>query len=219
MTRDLGQKHVRAILDSVAAGHARKHWLKTLRGLFAYAIEIGLRDDDPSTGIKVKVAASDGYHTWSDEEIAQYRGHWSLGSEPRLVLEFALETASRRCEVVRLGRQHVRAGRIKIARAKGCNAVDIPLAPELAAALAAMPATDHLTYLISRKGEPYSPEALGCKFADWATAGRPAAPLPPPRPAQSPQRPARGPGRLAAHHNGRHRPQEPSRGSALRRQV
>jgi hypothetical protein len=29
------------------------------------------------------------------------------------VLEFALETASRRCEVVHLGRKHVKAGRIK----------------------------------------------------------------------------------------------------------
>src|SRR5262249_26325982 len=94
-----------------------------------------------------------------------------LGSEPRLVLEFALETASRRCEVVRLGRQHVKAGRIKIARAKGCNSVDIPLSPELAAALGAMPAhANHLTYLITSKGEPYTPEALGRKFAEWTTA-------------------------------------------------
>jgi integrase len=168
--RDLAPKHVRAILDGIAAGHAKKHWLKTLRGLFAYAIEIELREDDPSAGIKIKVAASDGYHTWTDEEIAQYRAHWPLGSEPRLVLEFALETASRRCEVTRLGRQHVKAGRIKIKRAKGCNGVDIPVSPELAAALDAMPATDHLTYLIARNGEPYSPEALGRKFADWATA-------------------------------------------------
>ena len=84
-------------------------------------------------------------------------------------MEFALETASRRCEVVHLGRQHVKAGRIKIRRAKGCNGVDIPISPELGAALAAMPATDHLTYLIAPKGT-YSPEALGKKFAEWATA-------------------------------------------------
>jgi integrase len=171
MVRDLAQKHVRAVLDGVDGGHAKRHWLKTVRALFAYAIETELIEDDPSIGIKVRVAQSDGYHTWNDDEIAQYRAHWPLGSEQRLVLEFALETASRRCEVVRLGRQHVKAGRIKITRAKGCNGVDIPISPELAAALAAMPPhANHLTYLIAPNGEPYSPEQLGRRFAEWATA-------------------------------------------------
>src|SRR5262249_17507147 len=112
-------------------------------------------------------------HTWESEEIEQYRAHWALGSEPRLVFEFALETASRRCEVVHLGRQHVKAGRIKITRAKGCNGVDIPITPELKAAIDAMPAIGGLTFL--GRGKPYTPSALGVKFAQWATkAGLPA---------------------------------------------
>jgi integrase len=173
MVRDLAGKHVRAMLEG-QTGHAKKHYLKTLRGLFAYAIEIDLVETDPSIGIKVKVPASEGYHTWSDEEIAQYRGHWPLGTEPRLVLEFALETASRRCEVVNLGRQHVKGGRIKIKRAKGCNGVDIPVSLELAEALDAMAPTHHLTYLVRHNGQPYTPESLGLKFAQWATgAGLP----------------------------------------------
>jgi len=169
MVRDLARKHITAMLDGIV-GHARKHWLKTLRGIFAYAIAIELIEDDPSAGIKVKLPPSDGYHTWTDDEIVHYRSHWPLGTEPRLVMEFALETASRRCEIVHLGRQHVKAGRILIKRAKGCNGVDIPLSPELKAALDAMPKSDHLTYLVNGKGEPYSPEALGDKFAEWATA-------------------------------------------------
>jgi integrase/recombinase XerD len=175
LVRDLGPKHVRRILDDAGGGHAKKHWLKTMRGLFAYAIENELIEIDPSAGVKITIPKSDGYHTWTDEEIAQYRAHWALGSEPRLVLEFALETASRRCEVTRLGRQHVKAGRIRIARAKGCDAVDMPVSPELAAALAAMPATDRLTYLAGRDGQPYAPDQLGRRFAEWATqAGLPA---------------------------------------------
>jgi len=68
----------------------------------------------------------------------------------------------------------VKGGRIKIKRAKGCNGVDIPLSPELKTALDAMPANDHLTYLVNAKGEPYTPQALGTKFAEWATeAGLP----------------------------------------------
>jgi integrase len=173
MVRDLGAKHIRAMLESYT-GHSKKHALKALRSLFSYAIEIELIEHDPSAAIKIKLPKSSGYWTWTDEQIAQYRAHWPRGSEPRLVLEFALETASRRCEVVRLGRQHVKAGRIKIARAKGCHSVDIPLSPELAAAIDAMPAGDHLTYLIAPRGEPYSPASLGKKFAEWATeAGLP----------------------------------------------
>src|SRR5215471_4827987 len=99
MVRDIAGKHARAIIDGFPAGHARKHALKTLRGLFAYGIEVELIEDDPTAGIKVKVAKSDGYWTWEDAEIEQFRANWPLGSQPRLVFEFALETASRRCEV------------------------------------------------------------------------------------------------------------------------
>lgn len=175
MVRDLATKHVRRIIEDLGpAPHAKKHALKTLRGLFAYAIEIQMIEDDPSAGIKIKAPKTGGYHTWTDDEIEQYRAYWKLGTEPRLVLEFALETASRRCEVVRLGRQHVRGGRIKIARAKGCNAVDIAVTAELNAAIKAMPKTDRLLYLMDGHGKPYTPDALGHKFPIWANeAGMP----------------------------------------------
>jgi integrase len=171
LVRDLSRRHICAVLDGVAAGHAKKHWLKTLRALFAFGIELGLREDDPSVGIKVKVAGGGGYHSWTAEEVERYRGFWRLGTQQRLAMELALETASRRCEIVRLGRQHVgRDGRIRIERGKGSNAVDIRLSPELAAALAATPPSDHLTFLVAGGGLPLTPEQLGAKFRQWATA-------------------------------------------------
>jgi integrase len=163
MLHDIERRHVRAILDRVAKGHQRKHWLKTMRSMFAHGVEVGLLDDDPSVGIKVKLPKSDGYHTWEASEIEQYRDYWPLGTEARLALELGLETASRRCEIARIGRQHIRNGRIRVARVKGCNAVDIPISAALQAALDAMPANAGLTYL------PYTPEQLGDKFAEWAT--------------------------------------------------
>jgi hypothetical protein len=59
-------------------------------------------------------------------------------------MEFALETVSRRGEVVRLGPQHVYIGsegepRIHIQRTHGSKDVDIPISPELKAACDAMP--------------------------------------------------------------------------------
>jgi hypothetical protein len=89
-------------------------------------------------------------------------------------MEFALETASRRGEVVCFGPQHIRAGRIRIERTHGSADVDIPISPELEAACAAMPKA-HLTYVVTTAGQPRSKYGLGNDFAKWATeAGLPA---------------------------------------------
>jgi integrase len=89
-------------------------------------------------------------------------------------MEFALETASRRGEVVRLGPQHVKNGRIRIERTHGSEDVDIPMSQELQAACDAMPKL-HLTYITTAYGKPRSKYGLGNDFAKWATeAGLPA---------------------------------------------
>jgi hypothetical protein len=67
----------------------------------------------------------------------------------------------------------VRNGRIRIERAKGSREVDIPLTPELAAAIDAMRKV-HLTFIVSQWGKPYTADALGKLFGRWATeAGLP----------------------------------------------
>lgn len=60
---------------------------------------------------------------------------------------------SRRCEVVRLGPQHVKNGRIKIERAKGSNDVDIKPTPELKAAIEALP-KGQMVYAVNSYGKP-----------------------------------------------------------------
>ena len=103
-----------------------------------------LRDDPTARHRDAEAAQDQGHHTWTDGEIARYRAHWPCGTQQRLVFEFALETVSRRGEVVRLGPQHVSTGpngepRIRIARIHGSDDVDIPVSPELMAAIDAMP--------------------------------------------------------------------------------
>jgi integrase len=130
------------------AESARRHWLKAIRGLMQAAIP-SMRKDDPTAGVAgIKLPKSRGHHAWTDAEIEQYRAHWPLGSQQRLVFEFALETVSRRGEVVRLGPQHVKNGRIRIERTHGSADVDIPISPELEAACDAMPKA-HLTYIVT----------------------------------------------------------------------
>jgi integrase len=170
----LQRAHILKMLAAIDKPSARRHWLKAIRGLLRAAIP-SIRKDDPTEGIaRIKLPKTKGHHTWTDDEIAQYRAYWPLGTQQRLVMEFALETESRRGEVVRLGPQHAKNGRIRIQRTHGSKDVDIPMSPELQAACDAMPKS-HLTYIVTAYGKPRSKYGLGNDFAKWATeAGLPA---------------------------------------------
>src|SRR5262245_15280534 len=170
----LQRGHIDKMVAEIEKPSARRHWLKAIRGLMQAAIPT-MRKDDPTAGIPgIKLPKSRGHHTWTDTEIEQYRAYWPLGTQQRLVFEFALETVSRRGEVVRLGPQHVKNGRIRIERTHGSADVDIPISPELQAACDAMPRA-HLTYIVTAYGKPRSKYGLGNDFAKWATeAGLPA---------------------------------------------
>jgi integrase len=170
----LRHEHIIGMLAAIEGRSAKRRWLKAIRGLLQAAVPT-MRRDDPTEGIAgIKMPKTKGHHTWTDEEIAQYRAHWPLGTQQRLVMEFALETTSRRGEVVRLGPQHIRNGRIRIERTHGSEDADIPMSPELQAACDAMPKV-HLTYIVTAHGKPRSKYGLGNDFAKWATeAGLPA---------------------------------------------
>src|SRR5215472_16284813 len=172
--RLLSREHIVKMLAEITRPTAKRSWLKAIRGLLKHAVPT-MRKDDPTEGIpSIKLPKTKGHHTWSDAEIAQYRAYWPLGTQQRLVMEFALETASRRGEVVQFGPQHIRNGRIQIAHTHGSEDVDMPMSPELQAACDAMPKV-HLTYIITAHGKPRSKYGLGNDFAKWATeAGLPA---------------------------------------------
>ena len=169
----LRQEHIEKMLAAIAKPSVKRDWFKAIRGLLRYAVPTLLKVD-PTEGIaSIKLPKSKGHHTWTDDEIEQYRAYWPLGTQQRLVMEFALETASRKGEVVRLGPQHVRNGRIRIERIHGSEDVDIPISPELQTACDAMPKS-HLTYIVTAYGKPRSKYGLGNDFAKWATvAGLP----------------------------------------------
>src|SRR5262249_44012971 len=158
--RLLGREHIVKMLGEIASPSAKRSWLKAVRGLVRHAVPT-MRKDDPTEGVaSIKLPKTKGHHSWNDAEIARYRAYWPLGTQQRLVMEFALETMSRRGEVVRLGPQHVYTGsegepRIRIQRTHGSEDVDIQISPELKAACDAMP-KQHLTYVLTAYGKPRS---------------------------------------------------------------
>jgi integrase len=162
-------KHIKKILEDKSPA-VQLDWMKALRALFRHAVDIEMRDDDPSSSVKVSRSKSKGFHTWTEQELEIYRAYWALGTEARLALELGLETASRRCEIRTLCRANIipaistKPARIMVARAKGSDDCNLPISAELNAAIEAMPvAIDPRTPFL-----PYSADTLGRKFAAWA---------------------------------------------------
>src|SRR5262249_26278506 len=131
----LRREHIAAMLGSKRP-HAARTWLKTLRGLMQFCVEIGLINEDPTAGIKpAKLAASRGVHSWTEEEIAQFEARHPIGTRARLAMALLLFTAQRRGDVVRMGPQHIRGGAIivraqKTLRTTG-KTLQIPIHPAL----------------------------------------------------------------------------------------
>jgi integrase len=148
---------------------AANNWLRMVRMLMRFAIEMGMRNDDPTLGIKTLKIHSDGFKAWEPERVEQYRARYPLGTTSRLALELLLNTAQRRSDVVRMGRQHIRDGILSIRQQKTGALVEIPILSELQEALEAMPA-DNLTFLTTEYGKPFTAAGFGNWFRQQCNA-------------------------------------------------
>ena len=151
--------------------HAARSWLATLRSLCRFAIKRGYRRDDPTANIKLASVKSDGFHTWTDDEIEQFEAHHPIGSKPRLALALLLYTIQRRSDVVKMGRQHIRDGVLRVTQSKTNKKLVLPVRPELKAVLDAT-LSEHLTFLVTATGKPYGANHFSETFREWCDDAR-----------------------------------------------
>src|SRR6266478_2911636 len=123
---------IEALLDAKPP-HAARSWLVTLRSLCQFALKRGWLRADPTANIKLRSIKGDGFHTWTDAEIAQFEAHHPIGTKPRLALALLLYTAQRRSDVVKMGRQHIRDGVLTVKQEKTGVTLAIPVHPHLQA--------------------------------------------------------------------------------------
>lgn len=135
MIRDGVERRARTPFSAV-------HFLKAMRGLFKWAAEAELIASDPAAGVKFATPRTEGYHTWTDEEIAAFETRWPVGTKERLALSILLYTGLRRGDAAMLGRQHIRGGVVTFRTEKTGQQVTIPLLPELARIIDATPTGD-----------------------------------------------------------------------------
>jgi integrase len=161
------------VAAKAATPSASRNFLKALRAMMTHCVANHMRDDDPTKGVRSAKIKTDGYATWSDEHIAAFEARHPVGSRARLAMALMLYTGQRRSDVLRIGRQHVRNGVLHLRQQKTNAKLVIPVHPELLAILEEAPG-QHLTYLTTRDGSPFSPAGFGNLFRDWCNeAGLP----------------------------------------------
>ena len=139
--------------------------LKAIRALMKYAVEVGLRGDNPAIGVKLPNLKTDGYHGWTEGEIEQFLERHGPGTKARLALALLLHTGQRRGDVIRMGRQHIRDGVMHVRQQKTGIELAIPIHPTLATIIADTP-PDHLTLLTTKAGKPFTAAGFGNWFRD-----------------------------------------------------
>jgi integrase len=164
---DLECRHLEAMLAlKVKTPAAANHWLRLIKVLMSLAVKEGMRSDNPASDIEPIEHRTDGFHTWSEEEIAQFEAHHPVGSKARLALALLLYTAQRRSDVVRLGRKHVRGDVVEVRQQKTGKLIPIPMHPELARILAATPVAITPTFLMTAYGKPFTAAGFGGWFRE-----------------------------------------------------
>jgi hypothetical protein len=80
--------------------------------------------------------ATDGFHTWTVEEVRQFEERHPIGTKARLALALMLYAGARRGDAVTFGRQHIKGGVLRYVprktRYKRMAVSEKPILPVLA---------------------------------------------------------------------------------------
>lgn len=167
-------RHLEAIFLAMAdTPEAAVNLRKRLRRVFRLAVRLGWRQDNPVTETEVARKRDRGIKGWTDEDLARFQAHWPSGSRERLAFALCLYTGQRRSDVIRMGPQHVAAGRISVVQQKTAHRLRIRLHPALAAEIKANASTGaagNLAFLTTQGGAPFTVEGFGNWFRDACAA-------------------------------------------------
>ena len=179
----LEAKHLRIMRErkAVATPGAANNRLKYMSAMLSWAVEENHVVANVARDVKSVDYQSDGFHTWEPEEVAKFEQFWPVGSKPRLALALMLFLGVRRGDAVHLGRQHIRPTEIatedgtatedwlKFTPSKTRNstgaALELPILDELASIIAAT-TCDHLTFLTTKWGKPFTAAGFGNWFRE-----------------------------------------------------
>jgi integrase/recombinase XerD len=82
--------------------------------MFGWAVDSGLMRSNPAREVRIVRYATSGFHTWEVDEVRQFEARHPIGTKARLALALLLFLGPRRGDVVTLGKQHVKAGYLRM---------------------------------------------------------------------------------------------------------
>jgi integrase len=167
MVKDLQTRHVEDMIAECLPHRTAANMLrKRLRALMAFAVRSGDAGSNPVVDTKPFKVKSDGFHTWTEEEIGQYEDRHPLGSKARLALDLMLWTGQRGGDARVMGPPQLRNRRLTITQEKTGVTVSLPVLAPLARSIMATP-SGAMVFLINEYGRPFSRKGFGNKIRQW----------------------------------------------------
>ncbi len=147
--------HVKTIIGDMAERPgAANGMLKALRVLLRHAVDMGLLTDNPARNVRKFAVNSEGFHSWTEEDVAAFQARHDLGSRAQHALSLLLYTGQRRSDVVRMGWQHIDGELLIAVQDKAGVMLRVPIHPKPAVAIGNMP-RNNMTFLLTEAGAPF----------------------------------------------------------------
>ena len=148
--------------------------VRRLRAMFNWALrpeneELGALHNPARDVPFLKPKRVGGFPCWEPEQIERFEARHEIGSKARLALALLMFTGCRRSDLVQLGKQHLRGGRLKFRQHKGRErspvVIDVPVLSALQEVIDNTQ-TGELAFLITEQGRPFTANGFGAWFRD-----------------------------------------------------
>lgn len=169
LVRDFTRTLLDQIFEGMASRAQASNLRKRLRKIFRFAVKLEWIETNPVKDTEAPAYKARGFTPWSEEDIAAFMFRWPSGTRQRLALALLLYTGQRRSDVVTMGRQHMRSGRIYLSQIKTATPIAVRIHPALKAEIDAQPTTN-MTFLLTQYGKPFSAAGFTSWFVEAAGA-------------------------------------------------
>lgn len=152
---------------------AANNRLKYMSAMFGWAIDrkVYRLGTNPCRDVKKLQYASDGFYTWSRDDVAAFIRRHPKGSMAYLALCLMLFLGARRGDAIRLGPPNHKDGVMSYVPRKTAHmraeASIKPVLPPLADAIRATKTAGLRTFLVTHGGKPFSDAGFGNKMREW----------------------------------------------------
>ncbi len=167
LIRDLRTPHVEKMMAEMLPHRTAANMLrKRLAALMNFGIRQGFVSTNPVLATRPYKVESEGFHTWTEDEIARFQQRHPVGTKGRLAFDLMLWTGQRGGDARVMGPQHLRDKRLQVTQEKTGATVSLPVLAPLAESIMAV-RSGAMVFLISEHGKPFSRKGFGNKFRQW----------------------------------------------------